>query len=148
MNKTNYFKTFAFLAFAFLLNTTVYAQNSQGKMERQQAQPRVAQTGVTKVEEEAKTVWLYTVMQVNTKDNKVEVVFEQSNPQPKTTEEKTAFKMAIENQSKFKESASSFTSETDVLNYLSQKGYELVSVVPNGKEGTLKTFYLRSKLPE
>ncbi len=149
MNKTNYFKFFGIAAFAVFLSTTVNAQNSAGKMDRERVQARVSQNEISaKSRGEAETTWIYSVMQVVVKDRKVEVRFDESNPKPTTSAEKTAYKMAMENQSNLKEVAASFTSETDVLNYLAQQGYELVSVLPNAKDATSKMYYLRTKLVE
>lgn len=149
MNTSNYLKFFGIGAFALLLNTTVNAQNSAGKMDRQKAQPRVSQAEISaKDTKETKTTWIYSVIQIVSKDKRVEVMFEETKPQPKTRAEEFAYKMQIVNQDKLKKAANSFTSETDVLNYLAEQGYELVSVLPDGKEGASKMYYLRMKLPE
>ena len=149
MNKPNYLKIFTIAAFALFLGTTVNAQSSPSKMDREKAQPRIQPTEISaKKGDEVRTIWAYSVVRMTIKKDQITVDFDKPNANAKTKSAELAYKMALKNEAGLKEASDSFRTESDVLNYLSDRGLELVSVVIDTKAEDVKTYYLRSKLPE
>lgn len=149
MNKTNYLKIFGIAVLAFFLNTSLYAQSGSSKTQSQKAQPRVQKNAISaKNPEESKLEWVYTVVELNIHDDQIEVRADEPKEKPQTRSQEIAYKMASENRENLKKASQTFTTESDVLNYFAGLGYELVSVYPNAKNQSIKTYYLRSKLPE
>lgn len=117
-------------------------------MDREKAQSQIQQKEINSKRADEAKMWVYTVAQVATRGNNMEVKFEKSNEKPQTRSGEMALKQAAMNEDALRKATDSFGSEADVLNFLADQGMELVSVVPNAKDDSMKTYYLRSRLPE
>lgn len=150
MKKSLVLKTFALL---FIFGISFNAANAQktDKKDKSGIQVKETKTDEKETKEEEKSyIWIYSVATITDMGGKYDINFEEAkNP---TRESKTNARSAMMIQSKqvsqkMSSAQDMFLTETDILNFLADQNYEVISIVPvPGKEGKVMKYYFKSKV--
>ncbi len=148
MKKSTVLKT---LALSFLFVFSLSAANAQ-KSDKKDKSKSGIQVKETEVEEskEVNYMWVYSVATVTDLGGKFEINFEESKGGTRESKADSRTKMMIQTQEASKKMAGSpdmFSTETDILNFLAEMKYEVISIFPiPGKEGKVMKYYFKSKV--
>ena len=148
MKKSIVLKT---LALSFLFAFSLNAANAQknDKKDKEKSGIQVKETEAAESKEKA-YMWVYSVATVTDLDGKFEINFEESKGATRESKANSRTKMMIQTQETSKKMAGAsdmFSTETDILNFLAEMNYEVMSVVAiPGKEGKLMKYYFKSKV--
>lgn len=142
MKTSKFLKFFTFIAFVALISPSAFGQSNASRMDRNKAKQHA-----TDSDKNTDYIYLYSVAEVTVGKDRVIVKLQDSESKPTGEKAERQMKMQEKRKRDLEQQMKSFRTETDVLNYFSSTGMELISVVPNLLvDEKSKLYYLRAKI--